>query len=349
MKRCSVKPYEGNKKYIFVSYCHKDKKFVFPIIEQLVCDGYRVWYDEGIDPGSEWPEIIASHLNGCAACIAFISENSLNSHNCRREINFALLKKKPFISVVIEPVVMSLGMEMQLSATQSIFKYTLSTEEEFFKKLYDAKFLYDCLGIPNPSVVISKPSDYDKDPLGELFDETDLKRETFSDQWFINASKEEENTPEPQPEPKLEPQPEPKSVPQPEPQPAPQPEKKVDEYKQDEAEIAKPKQEPVKKTTFWLVRVKTNEKIVLKAGETKLGRSESKADYTIVGNSTIGRVHAFIIMKDNTCFIVDNKSKNKTFLNTMELEPEKEYELSDNDAVRLANEKFIFHREVVYL
>jgi len=153
MRRCSVKPYEGGEKYIFVSYCHKDKKHVFPIIEQLAYDGYRVWYDEGIDPGSEWPEIIARHLNGCAACIAFISENSLNSHNCRREINFALLKKKPFISVVIEPVVMSLGMEMQLSATQSIFKYTLSTEVEFFKKLYDAKFLVDCFGTPDSSVV----------------------------------------------------------------------------------------------------------------------------------------------------------------------------------------------------
>lgn len=332
MRRCSVKPYEGNRKYIFVSYCHKDRKFVFPIIEQLVCDGYRVWYDEGIDPGSEWPEIIAGHLNGCAACIAFISDNSLNSHNCRREINFALLKKKPFISVVIEPVVMSLGMEMQLSATQSIFKYTLSTEAEFFKKLYDAKFLYDCLGIPNPAVVVSKPSDYDKDPLGDLFGEADLKRETFSDQWFINASKEEEeNKPESPKEAQLE--------------------EKVDVHKQDEGEreIVKPKQEPVKKITSWLVRVKTNEKIFLKAGETRLGRSESKADYTIVGNSTIGRVHAFIIMKDNKCFIVDNKSKNKTFLNSMELEPEKEYELSDNDAVRLANEKFIFHREVVYL
>ena len=36
---------------------------------------------------------------------------------------------------------------------------------------------------------------------------------------------------------------------------------------------------------------------------------------------------------------------NKTFLNAKELEPEKEYELSNDDSIRLANEKFIFHQE----
>lgn len=185
MKRCSAKPYEGDQKYIFVSYCHKDKAQVFPIIEQLAHDGYRVWYDEGIDPGSEWPEIIASHLNGCSACIAFISENSLNSHNCRREINFALLKKKAFISVVLEEVHMSLGMEMQLSATQAIFKYTLSTEREFFVKLQEAKALHECHGAPDSSIVVSTPADYTEGGAEGLFGSADLRRGTFSDNWFI--------------------------------------------------------------------------------------------------------------------------------------------------------------------
>lgn len=184
MKRCSVKPYEGNEKFIFISYCHKDRAYVFPIIEQLVKDGFRVWYyDEGIDPGAEWPEIIAKHLNDCATCIAFISENSLNSHNCRREINFALLKKKPFISVALEPVEMSLGMEMQLSAFQSIFKYKLETEVEFFKKLYEAKQLNDCLGAPCANIVVSQSSDY----LSDDFD-TSKVRDPFSSSWFMEST-----------------------------------------------------------------------------------------------------------------------------------------------------------------
>ncbi len=138
---CLVKPYKGQEPYIFISYAHKDAAMVFPVIERLVAEGHRVWYDEGIDPGSEWPEIIANRLSDCTACIAFISQNSLDSHNCRREINFALHKQKHFISVMLEEVTMSAGMEMQLSVNQSIFKYKLRTEQDFYDKLYEAEFL----------------------------------------------------------------------------------------------------------------------------------------------------------------------------------------------------------------
>ena len=325
MKRCSAKPYEGNDNYIFVSYCHKDKKHIFPIIERLARDGYRVWYDEGIDPGSEWPEIIARHLNECSTCIAFISENSLNSHNCRREINFALLKKKPFISVVIEPVQMSLGMEMQLSATQSIFKYTLSDDNEFFSKLYDAKCLYPCLGTPDTSVLISKPEDYEEGALGGLFGESNLRRETFSDKWFLEGE-ETNSTSTDKPIEKTETNDKPVAEPT--------------QTAKDEVAEANSKH-----FRFWLLRAKTNETIELPQGEFKLGRSNAQSDYVISGNSGIGRLHAKIILKDNQCFVVDNSSMNKTYLNSKELEPQKEYLLENGDSIKLMNEKFTFHQE----
>ena len=48
MRRCSVKPCEGQEAYIFISYCHKDRANVFPIIEQLARDEIR--------PVSRWRE-----------------------------------------------------------------------------------------------------------------------------------------------------------------------------------------------------------------------------------------------------------------------------------------------------
>ncbi len=323
MRRCSAKPYEGELRYIFVSYCHKDKAQVFPIIERLVRDGYRVWYDEGIDPGSEWPEIIAHHLNGCEVCIAFITENSLNSHNCRREINFALLKKKPFISVVLEEVNMSLGMEMQLSATQSIFKYMLNGDNEFFKKLYEAKFLRTCLGEPDLSVAISTADDY-KESVGELFTESNLRRYSFSDEWFTKIKSEEVKVVSVE------------AV-------------KAEEIK--DAEVAKRDTDNLSPNSeihtykAWLIREKTNEKIIIQNGCMKMGRSDIQADYVIVGNSAIGRYHAHIENMGNECKIIDNNSINKTFLNGKVLLPEKEYILNNGDSIRLANEKFTFYDE----
>ena len=56
--------YEGTEPYIFISYSHKDSNVVFPAIRALQEAGYPVWYDAGIQAGSEWPEYIASHLVG---------------------------------------------------------------------------------------------------------------------------------------------------------------------------------------------------------------------------------------------------------------------------------------------
>ena len=81
--------YEGKENYIFISYSHKDTEKVLPIMKKLHDLGCRIWYDEGIAPGSEWPEDIAQHLNNSSMVIAFVSPNSMASVNCRREINFA--------------------------------------------------------------------------------------------------------------------------------------------------------------------------------------------------------------------------------------------------------------------
>ncbi len=144
MLRCKAKPYtKGDEKYIFVSYSHKDSARVFPIIEKLSDEGFRVWYDEGIDPGTEWPETIAKHLSGASCFIAFISQNALESNECRREINFAFRKKLGFISVFLEEVELSPGMEMQLSNNQSIFKYKIP-QEEFYEKIIRTEMLQEC-------------------------------------------------------------------------------------------------------------------------------------------------------------------------------------------------------------
>ena len=149
-------PYEGEKGSVFISYSHKDGARVYPIIERLAAEGYRVWYDEGIDPGSEWPETIADHLSKSAVCMGFISENYLNSHNCKRELNFALMKQIPFLSIMLEEVKMSAGVEMQLSTNQSIFLYKLATPDAFYNRLRNTPVMQPAF---DPALVKTAPAE----------------------------------------------------------------------------------------------------------------------------------------------------------------------------------------------
>ena len=134
------KPYEGDKPYIFISYAHADSDAVMSVVTHMHDRGYRIWYDEGIEVGSEWPECIASHLTGAQLVIAFISNSYMRSDNCRREMHYALSKRLRIINVFIENTDMTPGMEMQIGSIFALMRYNMS-DEEFYGKLYSAPLL----------------------------------------------------------------------------------------------------------------------------------------------------------------------------------------------------------------
>lgn len=143
---CRVSPYEGNEPYIFFSYCHSNEEDVYPIIEAMGEKGYRIWYDDGIHPDEDWPEIIAAHLVKCTVCMAAITKDFAASHNCRNELTTAINNNKTLLPVVLENFQMSVGMSMQLSSCQRIDRREIITEREFYSRLYSAPVLKSCLG-----------------------------------------------------------------------------------------------------------------------------------------------------------------------------------------------------------
>lgn len=143
---CTVKPYEGQEPYIFFSYCHDDQDIVYPIMEQMGTDGYRIWYDDGIHPGADWPAVIAEHIDRCAIFIAAVTSRSAESHNCRNEIIEAVNENKAFVPIIMEKFQMPLGIKFQLGSGQYIVKYNISSESDFFTKLYQSQGLETCRG-----------------------------------------------------------------------------------------------------------------------------------------------------------------------------------------------------------
>ena len=71
-RRKDIIPYSGELPFIFISYSHEDMEEAMSVIEKLEEDNYRVWYDAGINPGTEWDEIVASHVENCGYFIALL-------------------------------------------------------------------------------------------------------------------------------------------------------------------------------------------------------------------------------------------------------------------------------------
>ena len=133
-----IAPYRGNKPYIFISYSHKDKGLILPILDSMLFDNYRVWFDEGIVPGTEWDQNIAAHIEKSDYFIAFISNNYISSENCKDELNYARDLNKKRVLVYLEHVDLPAGMAMRLNRLQAIHYYVYETQEAFLEKLYDA-------------------------------------------------------------------------------------------------------------------------------------------------------------------------------------------------------------------
>ncbi|MCZ6643009.1 MAG: TIR domain-containing protein, partial [Gammaproteobacteria bacterium] len=113
--------YEGEADYVFICYSHADST-IYAEIRMLQDYGINVWYDSGITPGSEWTDTLARRIQGCSHFLYFVSNNSVESENCRRELNFAQSEGRHVVVIQIEDVELPPGLRLSLNNRQIVMK-----------------------------------------------------------------------------------------------------------------------------------------------------------------------------------------------------------------------------------
>jgi len=98
----------------------------------------------------------------------------------------------------------------------------------------------------------------------------------------------------------------------------------------------------VPKANPYLVRVNTEERIMITKQNFKVGKASMGVDYTVKGNSAVSRVHAIIVNKDDTYYVKDNKSTNHTFVNGKILDEGENEPLTHDCKIVLGDEEFVF-------
>ena len=133
----NLKPYDGNGKYIFISYAHKDYDIIFPILSNIQNKGFYFWYDDGIEPGNEWDESIAIHIKNSNIVLAFISTNYIESENCKDELKFARDENIERILIYLENTELPPGMKMRLGRQQAMHYFRYTDKNDFYDKLFN--------------------------------------------------------------------------------------------------------------------------------------------------------------------------------------------------------------------
>jgi hypothetical protein len=77
---------------IFVSYSKADKLFVAPIVSFLQSEGWTVWWDQRIDAGESWDEVIEREIHAAKCIVVVWTSRSIESRWVRTEANEGLTR-----------------------------------------------------------------------------------------------------------------------------------------------------------------------------------------------------------------------------------------------------------------
>lgn len=96
------------------------------------------------------------------------------------------------------------------------------------------------------------------------------------------------------------------------------------------------------KVNPYLVRVNTDERIMITKQIFKIGKASMGVDYSVRGNGAVSRIHAILSNRDNVYYIKDNKSTNHTYVNGKILDEGQEELLTHDSKIMLGDEEFVF-------
>lgn len=100
--------------------------------------------------------------------------------------------------------------------------------------------------------------------------------------------------------------------------------------------VSKPEIEP------YLIRLSNNQEIKIDKDSFYIGKDEKNVDYCISDNLAIDDKHAYIIRHGKEYFVVDNNSKNHTYLNRVLIGTDEEVFIPHGAQLRFADEDFEF-------
>lgn len=91
-----------------------------------------------------------------------------------------------------------------------------------------------------------------------------------------------------------------------------------------------------------LIRKKNNETVKINDECFVIGRERKSVNYCISDNTSIGRSHVKLVVRNGKTYLVDMKSTNGTYVNGVKAMPNQEVELKNGDKITLADEDLEF-------
>lgn len=118
--KTKFEPYDGDEPFLFVSYSHEDDKIVYPMLDELFDKKYRIWYDDTIETGTDFRQILREKIQTSEGVLLFVSEKSMASQYCGMEIIVACESGKKLFPIRLDDAPIPAAFKMLLESTQHV-------------------------------------------------------------------------------------------------------------------------------------------------------------------------------------------------------------------------------------
>ena len=128
--------YVGELPFVYASYAEADLERIAPILSILQENECRLYHKEGIEEAAP---------DQSAVVLAFLSEQSVESHDWRKELNAVMMQKKAAVVVMLDDMQVSPIMEKQFESAQVIRYADCKTDGACCVKLLQLQEITQCL------------------------------------------------------------------------------------------------------------------------------------------------------------------------------------------------------------
>lgn len=141
---------------IFVSYSHKDNKVVEQIVDILrETSGMEVWFDHKLRGGDNYFSVIANQIIKNKHFVFVVSNNSIESDWCLRELEFAASEKRHIIAIWLDNIDIAPRIKLVIQNTHYINWYSVT------EKIFSQSVAVAFKDVPNAITKLNEMREFD--------------------------------------------------------------------------------------------------------------------------------------------------------------------------------------------
>lgn len=123
---------------VFISYSRKDIAFARVLYDALKAKGLNIWVDwEDIPPSADWLAEVYRAIEGADTLVFIVSQTSVHSEVCRREIEHGLRNHKRLVPILLHDIDPS-ALPLEIASLNWIFFREQDDFQQAFDKLVGA-------------------------------------------------------------------------------------------------------------------------------------------------------------------------------------------------------------------